>query len=402
MKRPLSLVIFLILLFSADSEALPIPQKKKDLTSPSKDFLAIEKKIFELLNKEREKQGLSILKLSEPLSLLARKHSQDMAAHEMLSHRSSSGKEYTDRLVEDGFYFQRNGENVARSDSFLAEVIHEAFMKSQPHRENILTPEFDEVGIGMALSEKKVYYVTQDFLLSLVPKNEEEAKKEIQKKINELRKESSLPPLVFLADPGAYARQYSISKAGMKPVPPLPSRFGGALILYNSSPSLKNIYPHYKERAMDEIYESAGLGISFLRNEKNRGGSYFVTLLLFPENKYKKWSKEKLRETVFSRINIVRTKGGLLLFKLDDKLTTQAEKIASEIYTKRENLAAKLEPGMGVLYYVTQDPNILPKGTSEKIENELRNFHRVGIGIFFEKNQEYPYGAFWVAILLKE
>lgn len=402
MKRLLSSVIFLILLVSGSSEVLSIPQKKKDLVSPAKDLLTIEKKILELLNKEREKQGLSILKFSEPLSLLARKHSQDMAAHENLSHLSSSGKNYTDRLVEDGFYFQRNGENVARSDSFSAELIHEGFMKSPGHRENILEPEFDVAGVGVALSENKKYYVTQDFLLSLVPIDEQEAKKQIQKKINELRKESSLPVLAFQNDADDYARQYSSSKARGELTPPLPAHFGGALILYNSSPSLENVYPVYKEKAMNEIYETAGLGVCFLRNEKNRGGSYFITFLLFPENKYKKWSKEKLREVVFSSINKIRKQARLPLFEQDDRLTIQAEGIASGIYTQRGNIPAILEPGSGVLYFVSEDPNILAKGTREKIENDLRNFHRIGIGIVFRKSEEFPRGAFWVAILFKE
>ena len=393
---------FFILFAAGNSIAEASFQQKKEQSSFTKDIQAIEREVFELLNKEREKQGLSILRLSEPLSLLARKHSQEMALHENLGHLSSSGKDYTDRLVEDKFYFKKNGENVARSDSFLAELIHEGFMKSPGHRENILDPEFDEVGIGIALSEKKVYYVTQDFLLSLVPQDEEQAKKEIQKKINELRKESSLAPLVFLNDADGYASRYSSCKAEGKPAPPLPAYFRGALILYNSSPSLENVYSVYKEKAMDEIYETAGLGVCFIRNEENQGGSYFITLFLFPENKYKKWSKEKLIEIISTSINNIRKQEGLPLFKEDDRLTIQAERIVSGIYNQRGNIQARLEPRAGVLCFVTEDPNILPKGTKEKIENDFRNFRRIGIGIIFGKNPESPRGAFWVAILFKE
>jgi uncharacterized protein YkwD len=393
---------FFILLAADNSMAEASFQQKKQQSFPAKDVQAIEREVFELLNKEREKQGLSIIRLSEPLSLLARKHSQDIASHENLGHLSSSGKDYTDRLVEDRFYFKRNGENVVRSDSFLAELIHEGFMKSPGHRENILDPEFDEVGIGIVLSEKKVYYVTPDFLLSLVPQDEKQAKNQIKRKINELRKESSLAPLVFLNDADGYASRYSSCKAEGKPAPPFPAHLGGALILHNSSPSLENVYSVYKEKAIDEIYETAGLGICFIRNEENRVGCYFITLLLFPENKYKKWSKEKLIEIISTSINNIRKQEGLPLFKEDDRLAVQAERMASGIYNQRGNIPAKLEPGAGVLCFVTEDPNILPGGTKEKIENDLRNFRRIGIGIIFGKNPESPQGAFWVAILLKE
>jgi uncharacterized protein YkwD len=402
MKKLLSFIIFLTLLVSAGSEALSIPKQKKDLSPSAKNVVLFEKEIFELLNKERVKQGLTVLGLSQPLTLLARKHSQDMAAHENLGHLSSSGKDYTDRLVEDGFYFMKNGENVARSDTFSAGLIHQGFMNSPGHRENILDPKFEEVGIGVVCSQKKVYYVTQDFLLPLVPLDEEKAKKEIQKKVNELRKESSLPLLVFQKDADDYARQYSSSKAGGEAPPPLPSHFGGVLILYNNSLSLEAVYPVYKEKAIDDIYETAGLGVRFLRNEKNRGGSYFITFLLFPENKHKKWSKEKLREVIFSNINEIRTKSGLPLFVQEDKLTTQAERIASGVFTHGVNMAATSEPGSAVLYFATEDPSTLPKGTREKIENDLRNFRRIGIGIIFGKNQEFPHGAFWAVIFFKE
>jgi len=101
-------------------------------------------------------------------------------------------------------------------------------------------------------------------------------------------------------------------------------------------------------------------------------------------------------------ITKLRAQAGLPIFIQDDQLTRQAERIASRILTQRENIATNLEPGTGVLYYASQDPNILPKGTEEKIKNDLRNFHRIGIGIVFGKSEEFPIGAFWVAIFLKE
>jgi len=113
------------------------------------DVSTIEQTIFKLINEEREKLGLSLLKFSPPLNLIARKHSQDMALREDIFHLSSSGKTYSERLVEEDIFFKKNGENVAFSESFMAEFIHQSFMKSPGHKENILDPEFDEVGIGV-------------------------------------------------------------------------------------------------------------------------------------------------------------------------------------------------------------------------------------------------------------
>lgn len=109
-----------------------------------------------------------------------------------------------------------------------------------------------------------------------------------------------------------------------------------------------------------------------------------------------------MREIIFANINKIRTQGRLPLFEQEDKLIAEAERIASEIFTQRGSLSASLLPGSGVLYFMSEDPNILPKGTKDKIENNLRNFRRIGIGVIFGKNQEIPHGGFWVAILLKE
>lgn len=364
----------------------------------------MEREVFELVNKERGKKGLSTLRFSSELSLVARKHSRDMAAHENLSHLSSSGKTYTDRLVEERFFFKKNGENVARSGTFVAELIHQGFMKSPGHRENILNPEFDELGVGISLSDNKEYFVTQDFILSLIPKEEKEVRNEIKEKINDLRKESSLPPLSFLAEADDYARRFSLSKAEAKPAPLLPDHFKGSLILYNSTPSVEDVYPKYRKKILDKIYESAGLGVCFLRNEKNPGGSYFITLIIFLENKYKSWSVETLREVVFTNINKIRKEAGLSLFEQEKEMTAQAEEIVKEIFDQRKNLSelASDLPGTAILYFVTEDPTLLPRGTKEKIEQKLINFKNIGIGVLFRKNSEFRRGAFWVAILLKE
>lgn len=83
------------------------------------------------------------------LTILARRHSQDMASLSRLSHFSTSGKSYLERLVAEALYFADIGENVAFSETFRADIIHHSLMESQEHRRNILTPSFDLVGIDI-------------------------------------------------------------------------------------------------------------------------------------------------------------------------------------------------------------------------------------------------------------
>jgi uncharacterized protein YkwD len=115
----------------------------------------IEQELYDMINRERAKQGIPLLQISKSLKPIARSHSQDMASQFELTHNSRDGKAYSQRLQEAGLFFKGTGENIAFSQSFLPEVIHNSFMLSKGHRENILDPRFDTIGIGVFYNEVK-------------------------------------------------------------------------------------------------------------------------------------------------------------------------------------------------------------------------------------------------------
>lgn len=404
MKRIAISVFLFFLLASPCAKSLACIEQEKEPLSPKKDVPTIELDLFSLVNVEREKLGLAPVRFSPPLSSLARKHSQDMARREDISHLSTSGETYSERLAEGGFYFIKNGENVAFSQTFLPEFIHKGFMDSPGHKANVLDPDFDELGIGVVFKKDKGYYVTQDFVRALAPKGRIEAEAEVEENINKIRRVYSLPPISFLAEANRYAQQCSRNKAKGRPLPSLPSHFGETQIIYIRSASFEYVYSKYKDKLLDINYETGGLGIEFSRNEESPGGAYYITLLLFPENKYRSRSKKDLKEAVFRTINKTRESKGLGSLIEDKKLTARAEKALKMIYAQMNNESITI-PRSGsatVISYVTKDPTLLPEGLKVKIENNFIDFTRIGIGILFGKNPKFPRGAFWVAILLEE
>jgi uncharacterized protein YkwD len=403
LKKLSILALFFLLSSSLCSISLRSQEQKKEPLSQIKDVLTIEKDLLGLVNKERKKHNLPLLRLSPSLSRLARQHSQDMAGHQKLSHSSSSGKSYQERLVEAGFYFISIGENVAFSETYMAEFIHQALMKSLEHRENILNLSFDRLGIGVIFIENRGYYITQDFLQSLEPEEEGEVEAKIQNRINALRGEDSLPSLVFLQDANAYAREFSQKKAQQKSPPPSPSHFGENYVVYASSPSLEEAQSVYQHQILDSIYENAGLGVSFRRNKEYPGGSYFITLILFPENKYKYMDKENIRQIVLQNINEHRDKRGLPKLRFDKSLSAAAEKALKDVMTQsnHSSIFPTRSRDAAYIYFITVDPTVLSEGVKDKIETDLVNYRKIGIGISFQKNREYPRGAFWAAILLE-
>ncbi len=379
-------------------------EQEKKTSIQKKDVSTIEQDLFKLVNRARQKHDLAPVRFSPLLSFLSRKHSLDMALRGDISHFSTSGEAYYERLVEGGFYFKKNGENVAFSQTFMAEFIHQGFMDSPGHRANILDPDFDELGSGVVFKEDNGYYVTQDFIMSLKPKGSEEARAEVEKHINSMRRKYSLSPILFLAEANRFAKQYSINKAEDRSPLPIPSHFGETHLFYTRTPSFEYVYSKYKDILLERNYETAGLGIVFSRNEKSPGGAYFITLLLFLESEYKSRSNKDLKEIVFHTINNTRESKGLLPLTEDKRLATSAKK-ALKIIFKQMNTTSINIPRFGraiIISYVTKDPTLLPGGLKAKIENKFIYHNRIGIGILFGKDPKYPRGTFWVVILLGE
>lgn len=119
-----------------------------------------ERYMLSLVNAERALGGLSFLELEQNLNLSSDGHSQWMLDEDVFSHTGESGSTATNRMVSAGMDFSgswRSAENLAvvntvGSDSYYDEVdrLHENLMNSPGHRANILDPNLNYVGIGIA------------------------------------------------------------------------------------------------------------------------------------------------------------------------------------------------------------------------------------------------------------
>jgi uncharacterized protein YkwD len=104
-----------------------------------------------LLNNERRARGLRPLKLNEKLSLAARRHARAMAARNFFAHGDFVGRIRAAKYLS-GAHSWTVGENIAWGswDYATPASIHEGWMNSPPHKKNILSSRFREVGIGVA------------------------------------------------------------------------------------------------------------------------------------------------------------------------------------------------------------------------------------------------------------
>jgi uncharacterized protein YkwD len=135
---------------------------------PTASVQAVERGAFELMNTERLSKGLSALVWSDRIADLARLHSQNMAVYDFFNHRGIDGQTVDGRADLFGLGDWRAiGENIAFTRGFDApqNVAFENWMKSPPHRRNVLNPQWKESAIGVAVKPDGTHYFTQVFMV---------------------------------------------------------------------------------------------------------------------------------------------------------------------------------------------------------------------------------------------
>ncbi len=110
-----------------------------------------------LLNGVRADAGLPPLTLNAKLGAAATAYAQDLVAGSYFSHTGRDGSTIRTRLAAVGYLPEDAGwaigENLAWGTGPLATPgsIMQAWMNSEGHRENILNPEYREIGIGVVV-----------------------------------------------------------------------------------------------------------------------------------------------------------------------------------------------------------------------------------------------------------
>jgi uncharacterized protein YkwD len=127
----------------SSEESVELPFKySKGVARPS-----LEAQMLQMVNEERKKAGLRILKPDTQLTRVARIHSQDMFVRGYFAHVNPEGKDPFDRMKAANVQFLAAGENLALAQTL--EIAHRNLMNSPGHRANILNPSYGRLGIGI-------------------------------------------------------------------------------------------------------------------------------------------------------------------------------------------------------------------------------------------------------------
>ncbi len=122
----------------------------------------VEQRIFDLVNSERRRARMALLDTDERLADIARGYSEDMGRRRFFGHVNPEGEGPQERVRR--LYREMVGgpaENVAFLDgeprARWAERFMFEWMNSPGHRANILRPTLTHLGVGIAVSGRRVY-----------------------------------------------------------------------------------------------------------------------------------------------------------------------------------------------------------------------------------------------------
>jgi len=135
------LVLITIAVFMFNTVAGVVPATKVYASISSPDLLTLH-------NAERKKAGLGELKINAALTNSAQHKAEAMLAADCWSHYCPNGESPWKFFTDAGYEYIYAGENLAEGFYNNEDVIV-AWMNSPTHRQNMLKPEYTEIGFGI-------------------------------------------------------------------------------------------------------------------------------------------------------------------------------------------------------------------------------------------------------------
>jgi uncharacterized protein YkwD len=142
---------------STENISLPISPTESELTVDT----TAEEKMVNLVNQEREKARVGLVRVDPAMTAVAQAHARDMFLRHYFSHVNPEGMSAADRLEKARVHFTVAGENLAYAPDLA--TAHAGLMDSPGHRQNILDLSFHRIGIGIITTVTWGTIFVQDF-----------------------------------------------------------------------------------------------------------------------------------------------------------------------------------------------------------------------------------------------
>jgi uncharacterized protein YkwD len=225
------------------------------------------RQLFALANQARAQAGVGALEWDEALAAAALQHCERMAREGPIAHRYGGEPDVGARAAAAGAHFSVIEENVAVGPS--AAAIHDEWMHSPGHRENLLSADVDRVGIAV-VEARGVLYAVQDFSRGV----QQLDAAQVEVRVAALMHASG----VAILDNHALAREACATEEG---VPHAPGGMMPRFIMRWQAADLTQLPQALAQKLASGNYRQAAVGSCPAQTGENSFSAYRVAVLLY-------------------------------------------------------------------------------------------------------------------------
>lgn len=240
------------------------------------------RELYRLVNDERQKQGRAPLDWDARLAEAALQHAYLMAEHKELSHQFNHEPSLRLRLAKTSLRLDRSGENVAYDSTILG--AHSGLMHSPGHRANILSPDYNAIGIAV-VKRGEYFYIVQDFAHRLPESSVSQVEDDIAQAFDRARHQAGLAPLPRKSAPSL--RNAACSMASRDEVNAngigLPARYVVAFTISDPEKLPESVL---NLRGKGDL-GSFAVGVCFERSPTYPSGVYWAVMTFFSKSNEK-------------------------------------------------------------------------------------------------------------------
>lgn len=247
-------------------------------TPPTTEEANAGRELLRMLNDERILKGAPLLIWNDRLAEAAQAHTELLAEHKQLTHDFPGEPPLMQRMGSTGLRLDRSGENIGFDSSIAA--VHQDFMHSPPHRENILNPAYNTVGIGI-VHRGKMFYVTEDFARVLPDMTEAQAQAAVETSFNDLRRSAGQPLLPRVNNVHVQELACSMAHDDLLNTSRALALPGARHVAAYTATQPSELSPDVINLRNVQDVDRYALGVCFARTPKYPIGAYWILMVFF-------------------------------------------------------------------------------------------------------------------------
>jgi len=264
---------------AGENDVAPAPSPKLSAMSAPGEDAAAEAALLNFINQSRQQAGVAPVRVDESLRQAARLHARRMVAARQLEHQLPGEPSLLQRIADvSPLPLDSAGENIANAT--CPTDAHTLLMHSPPHRENILSPQFNLVGVAALWSHGHLYIV-QDFAHLTPSYSPRETARLVRQSVSHARSSAGLSDLTLFAPPRLDEAACAMAREDHPNARFIAASYSNRKVITYTQ-SRPEVLPSGAEPMLENpnLHHMA-VGSCYARNAAYPTGIYWVAILLY-------------------------------------------------------------------------------------------------------------------------